>query len=157
MSESPLVLPTSVTKKKASDDEKPNEGEAPAATPKSVNQLEDGEPDFTQPGVHFPIVLFEDRIAIRRSDRAEMSRGGIVLPSSAQEKTMTGMVVGVGPGITKGDGSCVPMKVAIGDIAVFEKHRGMTEITCNKFKYHIMRASDLIGIVRSQDVELRTY
>lgn len=166
MSDSPLILPSSMKNepKKAetvgtpveapadSAPEAPEKGAAAKVEPKEKKV----EPNWLDPKVHFPIDLFEDRIAIKRADAENMSEGGIIIPGRAQEKTMTGMVVGAGAGITKGDGSKVPMQIEVGDIAVFEKHRAMVEVTVNGFKYHICRASDLIGKSRSSDVKIKS-
>ena len=159
MSDSPLILPPNAKEPKK---EEPAAAEASAAAEtkaekkKAEPKEEKVEPDWLAPNVHFPIELFEDRIAIKRADAESMTEGGIIIPGRAQEKTMTGLVVGAGPGITKGDGSTVPMKIGLGDIAVFEKHRAMVEVTVNGFKYHITRASDLLGKSRSQDVKIKS-
>lgn len=121
-------------------------------TPETPTEDRPAEPDWTKN--EFPIELFEDRIAIKRDDRVAFTDGGIELPPDARERTMTGLVVGAGPGITKGDGSTVPMRVAVGDQVVFEQNRGMTRLQANGYTYNIMRASDLLGKV-SGDVKLR--
>ena len=152
MSDSPLILPAG-SKKEAPKAEEPTEVEVRGEA-KAEPKEEAKEPDWLDPKIHFPIELFEDRIAIKRADRESVTGGGIILPDSAQEKSMTGLVVGAGAGITKGDGSAVPMKVAVGDTVVFEKHRSMTEVSCNGFTYHICRASDLMGKARKENVKI---
>ena len=102
------------------------------------------EPDWTS--VKFPVALFNDKIAIKRDDR-EQTTGGLVLPPSAQARPMTGLVVAVGPGLTRGDGSHLPMPVKVGDKIVFEQHRQMTPIVVQGFYYHVLNAHDLLGMV----------
>jgi len=154
MSESPLVLPSGM---KASPERTP--GPSPISTPSSVSPRstpKTEEPDFTKDNVHFPIDLFENRIAIKRADRESISDGGIYIPGNAQAKTMTGLVVGVGEGMRKGDGSRVPMLVAIGDTVFFEKQRSMIEVSVNGYAYHLLAESDLLGRVRADDVQIRS-
>ena len=42
----------------------------------------------------------EDRLVVKRVEAEERTAGGIVLPSSAQEKPQLGEVLAVGPGRT---------------------------------------------------------
>ena len=118
---------------------------APAPTPTPA-KIEADEPDWTT--VPFPIDLFDNKIAIKRDDVQEMTDGGIILPESARRgewRTMTGTVLATGPGIMKGDGTYVPMRVQKGDIVVFEKFRSMIPVTVMGFTYHILSESDLLG------------
>jgi chaperonin GroES len=103
------------------------------------------ERDWTQ--TQFPIALFNDRIAIKRADREAISEGGIHLPEDARERTMTGQVVAVGPGLMKGNGEHCPMYVEVGDTVLFEQFRHMISITVEGRAYHLMNASDLLGKV----------
>jgi len=104
------------------------------------------EPDWTT--TPFPIDLFDNKIVIKRDDVQEMTDGGIILPESARRgewRTMTGTVLATGPGIMKGDGSVIPLRVAQGDIVVFEKFRSMIPVTVHGFTYHILAETDLLG------------
>ena len=94
---------------------------------------------------NFPIQLFGELIAIRRDDREELSEGGLVIPTGARERPMTGTVVAVGPGILKPDGSYTRMPVEVGDIVVFEQYRQMTGVKVDGEVFHILRANDLLG------------
>ena len=150
MPESPLVLPSGMKSESST-------GKTIIA-PESVRKVapKTEEPDFTKEGVHFPIELFENRIAIRRADRESISDGGIYIPGNAQAKTMTGLVVAIGEGMRKGDGSRVPMLVAVGDTVFFEKQRSMVEVSVNGYAYHLLAESDLLGRVRADDVQIRS-
>lgn len=106
------------------------------------------EPDWTK--TEFPIELFNDKIAIRRDDREQFSEGGLVLPPSAQQRSMTGLVVGVGPGLQKADGTRLPLPVRVGDRVVFEQFRGMTPVVVQGYLYHILAAHDLLGRARGE-------
>lgn len=106
------------------------------------------KPDWTR--TEFPIELFNDRVAIDRDDREQITDGGIVLPPNAQTRSMTGVVVGTGPGLLRGDGTRVPMAVRTGDRVVFEQFRHMIEVKVEGHVYFIVNASDLLGRARGE-------
>jgi chaperonin GroES len=56
-----------------------------------------------------------------------MSRGGIVIPDSAQEKSQEGEIVAIGPGRMDKDGKHEVMSVKVGDRVVYPRFGG-TEI-----------------------------
>jgi co-chaperonin GroES (HSP10) len=105
------------------------------------------ERDWTQ--TKFPIELFENRLAIKRDDRDEITKGGLVLSPGAQPRSMTGTVVGVGNGMMKGDGTFIPFQgkppLQVGDRIVFEATRSMIEVFVEGRSYHITRDNDLLG------------
>jgi len=111
------------------------------------------ETDWTE--TPFPIELFSNNIVIKRDDVDEMTEGGIILPETARQgqyRTMVGTVIAVGPGFMKGDGSCIPMRVAVGDRVVFRKFQAMVELTVDGFDYHLLDENGLLGKVREGGV-----
>jgi len=105
------------------------------------------ERDWTK--IQFPIELFENRLAIKRDDSAEISKGGIHLPPGSMSRTMTGTVVGVGPGMMKANCDYIPLQgvppIKVGDRVVFEQFRSMIEVFVEGRVYHITRDNDLLG------------
>ena len=97
--------------------------------------------------VQVPLELFGNRILITRDDKLEKSEGGLIIPTDAQVRSMTGTVIAVGPGMKKGDGSYIPMSVGPGDTVLFEQFRHMIEIKLDGVTYHIMNENDVIGRV----------
>ena len=55
-----------------------------------------------------------DRVVIKPLAREEVTRGGIVLPDSAQNRPQRGEVIAVGDGHVKNDGNKVPLTVKQG-------------------------------------------
>lgn len=134
----PLVLPPGT--EHPEPEPEPETPETPAKAEEPV------EPDWTE--TPFPIELFDNKIAIKRADVSEMTDGGLYIPESARRgefRTMTATVVAAGPGMMKGDGSFVPMRVQVGDVVVFEKFRAMTPVTVEGFNYHVLAETDLFG------------
>ena len=87
-----------------------------------------------------------DRVLIRRVDEEEKSRGGIIIPDTAQEKPMEGEIVAVGPGARDEDGTLQPLDVKAGDRVLFGKWSG-TEIKLEGEELIIMKESDIMGII----------
>lgn len=87
-----------------------------------------------------------DRVLVRREEEETISSGGIVLPSSAQEKPMQGEVVAVGKGKKLKDGSVSLLDVRVGDTVLFGKYSG-TEVKVNSEELIMMREEDIMGIV----------
>jgi chaperonin GroES len=87
-----------------------------------------------------------DRVLIRRVGQEEKSRGGIIIPDTAQEKPMEGEIVAVGPGARGEDGTVQPLEVKAGDRVLFGKWSG-TEIKLEGEELIIMKESDIMGII----------
>jgi chaperonin GroES len=87
-----------------------------------------------------------DRVVVRRITAEEKTRGGIIIPDTAQEKPMEGEVIAVGPGARNEQGSVVALEVKAGDRILFGKWSG-TEVKLDGEELLIMKESDIMGIV----------
>ena len=87
-----------------------------------------------------------DRVLVRRVEEETKTRGGIIIPDTAQEKPQEGEVVAVGPGARDEDGKPVPLDVKVGDRILFGKWSG-TEVKIDGDELLIMKESDILGIV----------
>lgn len=87
-----------------------------------------------------------DRVLVRRASNDEKSKGGIILPETAQEKPMEGEVIAVGSGYINDNGDKRPLDVKSGDKIVFSKWAG-TEVTIDGEELMVMKESDIIGII----------
>jgi chaperonin GroES len=88
-----------------------------------------------------------NRVLVRRSE-AKTSRGGIILPDSAQEKPKQGDVVAVGPGKMDEDGSFKKLSVHVGDTVLFSSYAGTQVQTSNQDdEYLIMSEEDILGVL----------
>lgn len=88
-----------------------------------------------------------NRVLIKRSE-AKVSKGGIILPDTAQEKPRQGEVVAVGPGKIDEEGNKISMHVKVGDLVLFSSYAG-TEVKNNdqQEEYLIMSEDDILGIL----------
>ena len=90
-----------------------------------------------------------DRVVVRRLNAEEKTRGGIIIPDTAQEKPMEGEVIGVGPGSRNEAGQIVALDVKAGDRILFGKWSG-TEVKLDGEELLIMKESDIMGIIEGQ-------
>ncbi|HVY03907.1 MAG TPA: co-chaperone GroES [Caulobacterales bacterium] len=87
-----------------------------------------------------------DRVLVRRVKEEEKTRGGIIIPETAQEKPQEGEIIAVGPGARDEAGKLVPLDVKVGDKILFGKWSG-TEVKLDGEELLIMKESDIMGIV----------
>jgi len=85
-----------------------------------------------------------DRVLVKRLEPLQKTKGGIVLPDSAQEKPKEAEVIAVGPGKVNEKGERVPVYVKVGDKVVFTSYAG-TEIKVDGEDYLIMREEDILA------------
>lgn len=87
-----------------------------------------------------------DRVIVKPKAPEEKTKGGIILPDTAQEKPMEGEVVAVGAGKTDDNGKHIAMDLKVGDKVLYGKYSG-TEVKLNDEEYLIMRESDVYAII----------
>jgi chaperonin GroES len=87
-----------------------------------------------------------DRVVVRRLEQETRSKGGIIIPDTAQEKPMEGEVIATGPGARGEDGRLHPLDVKVGDKVLFGKWSG-TEVKVAGEEVVIMKESDLMGVL----------
>ena len=87
-----------------------------------------------------------DRILVKRVEEETRSAGGLFLPESATEKPSQGIVLAVGQGRLRKDGTVAPLTVQEGDTVVFGRYAG-TEIKIDGEDRLVMREDDVFGVV----------
>ncbi|MFL5266755.1 MAG: co-chaperone GroES [Stellaceae bacterium] len=88
----------------------------------------------------------QDRVLVRRIEQEERTKGGILIPDTAQEKPMEGEIIAAGPGARGEDGKLHPLDVKVGDRVLFGKWSG-TEIKIDGEDLVVMKESDIMGVV----------
>jgi chaperonin GroES len=88
-----------------------------------------------------------NRVLVQRS-KAQTSKGGILLPDSAQEKPKEGVVLATGEGTRNDQGTLEPLHVKVGDRFLFSSYAG-TEVKNSESEeeYLILSESDILGIL----------
>ena len=87
-----------------------------------------------------------DRVLVERVEQEDRTKGGIIIPDTAQEKPMEGKVISVGSGARNENGQVVALDVKKGDRILFGKWSG-TEVKIDGKELLIMKESDIMGII----------
>lgn len=87
-----------------------------------------------------------DRVIVKPNAPEETTKGGIILPDTAQEKPMEGKIIAVGNGKTDDTGKKIAMELKVGDKVLYGKYSG-TEVKLNDEEFLIMRESDVYAVI----------
>ena len=86
-----------------------------------------------------------DRVVLLPLENEAETKGGILLPTAAQEKSQLAKVVAIGSGMNA-EGKDVGMQVKPGDKVLYGKFTG-TEVTVDEQKYVVVRQADILAVV----------
>ncbi len=86
-----------------------------------------------------------DRVLLAPEENEKETKGGILLPTAAQEKSQIATVVAVGKG-GELDGKKIEIQIEKGDRVLYSKYAG-TEVTLDDKKYVIVRQADILAVL----------
>ena len=86
-----------------------------------------------------------DRVLIEVKEEETKTKGGILLPDTAQKKSQKGVVLAVGAGKLAENGTRLPLEVSVGDEVLFAKYSG-TEIEEEGKKFLLITERDILAI-----------
>ena len=86
-----------------------------------------------------------DKVVLKKVEAVEVTKAGILLPGSAQEKPQMSEVVAVGPGGLV-DGKEVVMTLSVGDRVIVGKYSG-TEVKLDGVEYMVVSQSDILAVI----------
>ena len=86
-------------------------------------------------------------VLIKRVEQT--TKGSIIIPESAKEKSKQGKVIALGAGARDKSGTKKPFSVKVGDLVIFESYAG-NEITIDEEEYLIMDEDSIIGIIKKK-------
>lgn len=87
-----------------------------------------------------------NRILVKRTE-PEASKGGILLPDSAQEKPRQGKVLAIGPGKLGKDGAIKPMELSVSDRILFSNFAGTEVKGTEEEEILIMSEEDVLAVI----------
>ena len=90
----------------------------------------------------------QDRILVKRLESEEKTAGGIIIPDSAKEKPMEGLVVSVGKGKTLENGAVHRPDLKEGDTVLFSKYAG-SEVKLGGLEHLVMKEEDILGVIEA--------
>ncbi len=82
----------------------------------------------------------KDRVLVIRQEQSNTTASGIIIPDTAKEKPLEGIVVAVGPDAIE-DG------ISVDDTVVFASFSGM-EITIEGREYLILLSKEVLGLIK---------
>ena len=88
-----------------------------------------------------------DKVIVEVLEAKEKTKGGIILPDSAQEKPQEAKVVAVGSGKVLPNGTVVPPDVKSGDRVLFGKYSG-NEVKVNGKELLIINQDDILAVIK---------
>ena len=87
-----------------------------------------------------------DRLLVRRIEKEQTAKGGIVIPDTAKEKPQEGEVLAVGDGRILDNGTKVALDVKAGDKILFGKYSG-SEIKIDDEEVLILREDEVLAVL----------
>ena len=78
-----------------------------------------------------------ERIVVKLSAADEVSKGGIVIPDSAQQQRQQGTAVAVGKDVKE---------IVAGDLVLFNKYSG-AEVIVDEQTYYVVKEEDVLAVV----------
>lgn len=92
------------------------------------------------------IVPLGENVVVKRFSPEDKTRGGIVLPDSAQQRPQQGRVLSIGDGRVLADGSRARVQVHEGDRVMFSPYTG-ADLSVNGDDLLILSERDILAIV----------
>ena len=87
-----------------------------------------------------------DHIFVEAVSEEKITKGGIFIPESAEEKPIMGKIIAVGPGKVNDEGKLIPLNVKVGDKILFTKYTP-NEIKIDEKEYLVIREDDVLAII----------
>ncbi len=88
-----------------------------------------------------------DRVVVQRFEFEKKSiAGAIYVPEGFVKPPDIGLVVAIGPGKRRNDGTRVPIGVSLGDTIVFDKHSGVGVKAADGVEYIVMREAEIFAV-----------
>jgi len=88
-----------------------------------------------------------DRVLVKRLEQEQKTKGGIIIPDTAQEKPQEAEIVAVGDGRVLEDGSKKRLELKVGERILFSKYSG-TEIKLEGVEHLILKEEDVLGVIQ---------
>lgn len=88
-----------------------------------------------------------DRILVKPLNPDTVTRSGIVIPDSAQEKPVKGIVISTGKGKVLDNGTVIALTVKEHDVVLYGKHAGQT-VKIDSEDFVVLKEDEVLAIVQ---------
>ncbi len=93
-----------------------------------------------------------DRVVVKRLAAETTTKGGIVIPDKAAEKSTQGEVIAVGDGVLLDNGELRALSIKVGDRVLFGQYGG-SEVKIDGETYLIIKESDIFAVVEQSEIQ----
>ena len=90
------------------------------------------------------VVPLHDRVLLKRLEKKETVKGGIIIPDTAKEKPQEAEVIAAGKGRVTEDGKVISLDVKKGDKVLIGKFSG-TEVMIDDVEHVIVREEEILA------------
>lgn len=87
-----------------------------------------------------------DRVLVKVDEEETKTKGGILLPDTAQKKSQKGTVIAIGSSKILDNGVRTPLEVKVGDRVLFAKYSGV-DIEEEGENYLLLSERDILAIL----------
>ena len=87
-----------------------------------------------------------DRVLVKVDEEETKTKGGILIPDTAQKKSQKGTVMAIGSGKVLDNGTRLPFEVKVGDQVLYAKYSGV-DIDEDGEKYLLLAERDILAIL----------
>jgi len=95
--------------------------------------------------------MLREYALVRHIPAIERKVGNIILPATAQEKLMTGVIVACGTGyVSENKNTVIPLEIAPGDIVLFNDWAMSKPIEVDGEILYVMEEADMHGVIGQQ-------
>ena len=88
-----------------------------------------------------------DKVIVEVLGAKDRTKGGIVLPDTAQEKPQEAKVLAVGSGKVLPNGKVIPPELKVGDTVLFGKYSG-NEVKLEGKEFLIINQDDVLAVIK---------
>ena len=93
-----------------------------------------------------PIIPVLDRVLVKPLELETTTKSGLIIPDNINRKSTEGVIVSIGHGYKKDDGSFIPLVVKVGDKVIYNEYDGV-ELSYKEQKYLVLLESQIIAVM----------
>lgn len=87
-----------------------------------------------------------NRVVLKPCEAEDKTPGGVILPDTAKERPLKGVVIAIGPGIRLENGMVVPPDVKVGETVVYRSFAGFP-IKDGDEEYIVINENDILAVI----------
>lgn len=87
-----------------------------------------------------------DRIIVKASEPEEKTAGGIIIPDTAKEKPMQGIIQAIGTGARSESGDRIAFDVKVGDRVLFGRFAGTT-VKIDGEEFIVLKENEIFAVI----------